>query len=489
MNSKHNTTRFTPNMGAGGIPAAESSLGETGVHDIWASVRGVLKTRLGGTKFDAWIASLELIAEVGGEILIAAESELASNRVTSNFGHLIQNAWNEQDAQKRIVSIEARGNIPSDILQLARPEEPKAEAGADVEDGAATSTGDVDDVCTLNSYLVGDSNRSAFGLVKRLVDGLPVASPVVSIVGPHGVGKSHLLKGIRDAMAPKMKDGEVLYLTSEEFMVAFVDGIKAKDTSRLREMVCKAKVLLLDDLQFITSKPGTLTEFFARLRANVQNGGVVIMSCDRSPAVLELESRMRDEILGGVVVPVVLPDLVLRKEIVRAKADAIAETDPEFVFPDAWVDLVAERLPMSGRALYGVVRNVFVSTRLGDEPLTLATVEKAIQLQLGGASIRAPKIDTIKDVVAKTYGVTKADLESPCRKRCYALPRQYAMYLSRKLTECSYPQIGGMFGRRDHTTVLFAYKKIHKQIEKDEVFAEELRQLEQQILTDPRNFR
>ena len=103
--------------------------------------------------------------------------------------------------------------------------------------------------------------------------------------------------------------------------------------------------------------------------------------------------------------------------------------------------------------------------------------------------MRAHNNDTIKDVTARAYGVSKQDLESSCRKRQFAQPRQYAMYLSRQLTKCSYPQIGRMFGDRDHTTVLFAYRKISSMVAKNEGMAEELRQLEQRILADPRNNR
>jgi len=161
----------------------------------------------------------------------------------------------------------------------------------------------------------------------------------------------------------------------------------------------------------------------------------------------------------------------------------------EFEFEEEWVDLLADRLPASGRALYGAVRNVYVGTVLAGKPVDKAAVEKAIQLQLGGTSSRPPKIDTIKDITAKAYGVTKQDLESACRKRQYAQPRQYAMYLSRHLTKCSYPQIGRMFGDRDHTTVLFAYRKVSGIVKANEAMAEELRQLEQRILADPRNNR
>jgi chromosomal replication initiator protein len=460
---------------------------------IWASARETLRRRVGDARFDAWIARLELIAEVNGEILVAAPGELEHDRVNREFIRDIQHAWALADTRGRKVRLDVRSRIEPEILALAQPalappprtpEPPPALAGTPPDPNGS------DEQQTLENFLVGESNRIAFGLARRLALGASVAANVVTIIGPHGVGKTHLLKGIEAALKASKGDGSVLYMSSEDFTVAFVEGVKRKDTSDLRTLVRRAKVVLLDDFQFICSKPGTLVEFFSHLRAIVANGGVVVLACDQTPAVLDqLDDRMRDEIQGGVTVQMDLPERSLRREIVRTKADAVSAADTEFILADEWIDLLADRLPASGRALYGAVRNVYVGTVLTGQPLTKAAVEKAIQLQLGGSPVRAPKIDTIKDVTAKAYGVTKADLESSCRKRQFAQPRQYAMYLSRQLTKCSYPQIGRMFGDRDHTTVLFAYRKISSMVAGNEGMAEELRQLEQRILADPRNNR
>lgn len=511
MINKQTTTKFSPGATGGAFAArafddaapngrralggASGGGGEPGVGSIWTEVRATLRRQLGDSRFENWIAKLELVAEVNGEILISAPGELERDRVRSNFGHLIQQAWKQSDPRRRVVSIEARERIEPEVLALAQPlaaEPPPArdllaDALSVVEEVA--SEGDQ----TLDNFLVGDSNCVAFGLARRLASGHSVAAQVVTLVGPHGVGKSHLMRGIEKALVATRGKDSVLYLSSEDFTVAFVEGVKRKDTSDLRTTMRRAKVVMLDDFQFICSKPGTLVEFFSHLRAIVANGGVVVLACDQSPSLLDqLDDRMRDEIQGGVIAQMELPERSLRREIVRAKANAIAETAPdgeEFPFEDEWVDLLADRLPASGRALYGAVRNVFVGTVLAGHAPTRAAVEKAIQLQLGGAPTRPPKIDTIKDLTAKAYGVTKQDLESSCRKRQFAQPRQYAMYLCRRLTTCSYPQIGRMFGDRDHTTVLFAFRKIAQAIQANTQLAEELRQLEQRILADPRNCR
>ncbi len=515
MINKQNTTRFSPGS-AGGAPraidlmqAGKASASADATHEqipaIWESARALLRRRLGDVKFDSWLSGLELVAEVNGEILISAASEHARARVETDFGHFIQQAWEQADRSGRRVRIEARERISNEVMALARAGQAAATAAASEEDafddtsGAFSpppggSGGSDEEAPTLENFMVGDSNRVAFGLARRLAMGAGVSANVVTIVGPHGVGKSHLLKGIEAALRTTRGEGSVLYMSSEDFTVAFVDGVKRKDTSDLRTLVRRAKVVLLDDFQFICSKPGTLVEFFSHLRAIVSNGGVVVLACDQTPALIDqLDDRMRDEIHGGVIAQMDLPERNLRREILRARVDSVAKAaaaiDTEFDLTEEWIDLLADRLPASGRALCGAVRNVYCGTVLAGKPLDRTAVEKSIQLQMGGAPSRAPRIDTIKDVTAKAYGVTKNELESACRKRQYALPRQYAMYLSRQLTKCSYPQIGRMFGDRDHTTVLFAYRKIAAMVASNEAMADELRQLEQRIMADPRNSR
>jgi chromosomal replication initiator protein len=516
MISKQSTTRFSPNGGGGASRGREPFASETGaparasapagreayagregdqIPVIWADVRAALRRRLGEVKFESWLAKLELVAEVNGEVLLSAASEHERTRVEADFGHFIQQAWDQADRDGRRVRIEARERISNDVMALARPNEVAAEEvfDAPVDEDALPAIAGEDDQ-TLENFMVGDSNRVAFGLARRLAMGASVSAHVVTIVGPHGVGKTHLLRGIEGALRAAKGEGSVLYMSSEDFLHAFIDGVKRKDTSDLRTMFRRARVVLLDDFQFICAKPGTLVEFFSHMRAIVANGGVVVLAADQTPALIDqLDERMRDEIHGGVIAQMELPERNLRREILRTRADAVsiaaAAIDSEFQLTEEWIDLLADRLPASGRALCGAVRNVYCGTVLAGKPVDRAAVEKSIQLQMGGAPSKAPRIDTIKDVTARAYGVTKAELESPCRKRQYALPRQYAMYLSRQMTKCSYPQIGRMFGDRDHTTVLFAYRKIAAMVASNESMAEELRQLEQRIMADPRNTR
>jgi chromosomal replication initiator protein len=275
-------------------------------------------------------------------------------------------------------------------------------------------------------------------------------------------------------------------MSAEDFMLTFVDGVKKKDTSAQRLKIRNADIVLLDDLQLITSREATLKEFFQHLRAVTASGGKVVLSADAAPTRLEcLDDRMRDDILGGVVVEMHRPEHEMRAEIIRSKMRIIQQDFPEFRLKEEWIEMMAERLTASGRALYGGVRNVFAGTTLANKPVTEAAVENAIRLIAGDK--RAPKIETIKDVVAKYFGITKADLDSSSRRRDFAQPRQIAMFFCRELTSCSYPLIGSKFGRRDHTTVIYACRKVAKRMKKEPDLVDQIAELKRIIMDDPRN--
>ena len=256
MINKQNTTRFSPGS-AGGAPravdltqAGRPSVSADAMQDqipaIWEMARALLRRRLGDVKFDSWLSGLELVAEVNGEILVSAASEHERARVEADYGHFIQQAWEQADRNGRRVRIEARERISNEVMALARVDNaaaaPRNEDAFDEETGefgspAGGSGGSDEEAPTLENFMVGDSNRVAFGLARRLAMGAGVSANVVTIVGPHGVGKSHLLKGIEAALRSTRGEGSVLYMSSEDFTVAFVDGVKRKDTSDLRTLV------------------------------------------------------------------------------------------------------------------------------------------------------------------------------------------------------------------------------------------------------------
>ncbi len=465
---------------------------------IWNDVRAKLRDLYGSSTFNKWMASLVFVAEVEGVATLSAESKIDRERIERDYMRNIIGVWAALDPKARPLNLVADADLCGDLKDLARRNRVHQLGGSENKESRPTelalasdqTTTDfaqgVDLTQTFDTLVEGDSNQLAANIARKVAAGIVGPVSVVLFYGAHGVGKTHLLRAIEHDCAIQNKAKSAVYMSAEDFMLTFVEGVRQKDTSTQRNRIRNADVVLLDDLQLITSRAATLKEFFQHLRAVTSNGGKVVLSADAAPTRLEsLDDRMRDDIQGGVVVEVHRPEIEMRAEIIRSKIAIIQEDFPEFELEEAWIEQMAERLTASGRALYGAVRNVFAGTVLANKPVTEAAVENAIRLIVGER--RAPKIDTIKDVVAKFYGVTKADLDAASRRRNLAQPRQIAMYFCRELTTCSYPLIGFNFGKRDHTTVIYACRKVQERMDDEPELAEEITKLQRQILDDPRN--
>ncbi|MFC7292434.1 chromosomal replication initiator protein DnaA [Hirschia litorea] len=463
---------------------------------IWGDVRSKLRDVYGASTFDKWMSSLVFVAEVDGSVILATESKLDRERIERDYMRNIIGVWTALDPKTRPVTLVADADLPVDLKTLAKANRASQETSLQSvaplsvvqsdEVEAEDFTQGVDLTQTFDTLVVGESNQLAANIARKVAAGIVGPVSVVLFYGAHGVGKTHLLRAIKHDCAVQGGKKSAVYMSAEDFMLTFVEGVRQKDTSAQRNRIRNADIVLLDDLQLITSRAATLKEFFQHLRAVIANGGKVVLSADAAPTRLEcLDDRMRDDIQGGVVVEVHRPEIEMRAEIIRSKIEIIQQDFPEFELEEAWINLMAERLTASGRALYGAVRNVFAGTVLANKPVTEAAVENAIRLIVGER--RAPKIDTIKDVVAKFYGITKADLDAASRRRNLAQPRQVAMYFCRELTTCSYPLIGFNFGKRDHTTVIYACRKVLERKEEEPDLHEELAKLQHQILDDPRN--
>ena len=499
MDHKKNRLAKPSPFDMGLAATSQNSAAEAQGPKVWAHARKVLRSELGADVFEKWIASTAFAAEVDGDVVLASTSRVERDRILRDYMRQLMRVWNSVDPRHRKVRLESLEDLPAHLQLLARENQRLAKRSEVAVDSSATTadqasqqsrdlTGDDGYAQSFETLVVGDSNELAAAVARNLVDDGAGLAPVVLFYGPHGVGKTHIMRAIERAKTQKNGEKSAVYMSAEEFMLSFVEGVKKKDTSAQRKRIRKASIVLLDDLQFIASRKGTLNEFFLHLRYVTENGGKVVLSADAAPTRLEsLDGRMRDEIQGGVVVEIHEPDAQMRADIVQSKVDLIARDCDAFSLENEWVEMIADRLPASGRALYGAVRNIFAGTILADKPITESAVEAAIRLQVGER--RAPKIDTIKDVVAKFYDVTKADLDSPVRRRNLARPRQIAMYFARKLTKCSFPQIGMNFGKRDHTTVIYGDKTVRDRIVKEPAFKEELDKLESLILNDPRNSR
>ncbi|MDX1416023.1 MAG: chromosomal replication initiator protein DnaA [Candidatus Promineifilaceae bacterium] len=312
---------------------------------------------------------------------------------------------------------------------------------------------------TFASFVVGSSNRLAHAAALSVSENPGQNYNPLFIYGGVGLGKTHLLHAIGQKCRA---DGyDVLYISSETFTNDLVQSIRNKTMADFREHYRTTDVLMIDDIQFIAGKESTQEELFHTFNELHSQGKQVVISSDRTPrAMVTLEERLQSRFEWGLMADIQLPDIETRKAILQSKA-----IDMGVEVPDDVTELIAHRVRRNIRELEGALNKVMAYAQLTGRPVDMDIVDMALS-----DLVRQPDKVTVDQVVAavcKFYQVSEEAISSSSRSRTISYPRQIAMYLARTETDASLPQIGSRLGNRDHTTVLYGYEKIAKEVERD----------------------
>ena len=319
--------------------------------------------------------------------------------------------------------------------------------------------------------MVGTSNQLAHAAMCRVADAAPGAAMSFNPLFIHagsGLGKTHLLSAVAHRIRERRPDRRVMMLTAERFMINFVMALRQRDTLAFKDQFQAVDVLLIDDFQFLQGKT-MQQEFCNAFNSLVDQRRQVIVAADVPPAQLDsIDLRMRSRLMGGLVVDIDLPDLETRRRILRSRYETMLKRDASVVIPEDVLDFVASRITGSGRELEGALNRIAAYQQFNQAAVTLdlaSLVLRDMQANPDGSRI---KIDDILKVVGRHFNVGRTDLLSPRRARSVVVPRQIGMYLAKKMTARSLPEIGRRFGGRDHSTVLHAVRKIEDQIKTDD---------------------
>jgi chromosomal replication initiator protein len=267
---------------------------------------------------------------------------------------------------------------------------------------------------------------------------------------------------------------KVLMLTAERFMYGFIHAIRQRDTLAFKDQFQNIDVLLIDDFQFLQGK-AMQQEFCHAFNSLVDSKRQIVIAADVPPAQLDtIDQRMRSRLLGGLVVDIETPDLHQRRKIVELRHMIMLQADPSALISTEVLDLIAERITGGGRELEGALNKIVAYQQFNKAPITLDLASMVLRDAAGTQDLGRIKIEDILKVVSKHFNVGRTDLLSARRAREVVMPRQIGMYLAKKLTARSLPEIGRRFGGRDHSTVLHAVRKIDGQMKGDEKLAREL---------------
>lgn len=330
---------------------------------------------------------------------------------------------------------------------------------------------------TFANYVVGSSNRLAHAAALSVSENPGETYNPLFIYGGVGLGKTHLLQAVGNKCH---QDGYVVrYISSETFTNDLIQSIRNKQMAQFRERYRTVDVLIIDDVQFIAGKESTQEELFHTFNELYSNGKQVVISSDRPPkAMATLEERLQSRFEWGLMADIQLPDLETRKAILETKAEQMG-----IYVPGEAVDYIAQHFQSSIRELEGAFNKVTAYAQLADGRIDLEMVHKALADQ-----IRRPEklsVDRVLETVCNYYHVSREDLASANREKSIAFPRQMAMYLARTETSASLPQIGSQLGNRDHSTVLYGYKKVKSLVDTNASVRREVMEIKTNLYDPP----
>jgi len=323
---------------------------------------------------------------------------------------------------------------------------------------------------TFNHFVVGHGNRFAHAASLAVAEAPAKAYNPLFLYGGVGLGKTHLMQAIGHHVVSQKPSAKILYITSETFTNELINAIRDDKTIQFRNKYRSIDVLLVDDVQFLAGKERTQEEFFHTFNTLYEANKQIVVSSDRPPKEIPtLEERLRSRFEWGLTADIQAPDFETRIAILKKKAET-----SNIAIADDILSYIGSRVVSNIRELEGALIRVVAFASLHKTEISPGVVDDALKniLAPGGQEKKNLSIELIKKGVAEHYQVNLDDLSAKIRTREIAEARQIAMYLSRVLTQASFPKIGSEFGGRDHTTVLHACEKIKGVLKKDKATVE-----------------
>ncbi|NOZ41794.1 MAG: chromosomal replication initiator protein DnaA [Alphaproteobacteria bacterium] len=463
------------------VTAAQQEGIETGMEAQWSRVLARLRTEFDDGVFNSWFKPLALVNIEDGCAVMAAPTRFMRNWLNANYADRIGQAWAAENPAISDINFivlsgfaAAAGASPPSEKSPARAPGRKPEPAAvarhrDTEFGAP-----LDPRFTFDSFVVGRSNELAYAAARRVAENKEVHFNPLFLHGGVGLGKTHLMHAIAWSNREHFPARKVVYLSAEQFMYQFVSSIRYKDTMSFKQKFRSVDLLMIDDLQFIANKQSTQEEFFHTFNALIDHRRQVVISADRSPTDMDgIEERIRSRLGWGLVADIHPTEYELRLGILQQKANK----EPEVDISLSVLEFLARKITSNVRELEGALNRMIAHATLIGREVTLEMTREVLQ-DLLRANVRRISIDEIQRRVADYFNIRLSELLSSRRARQVARPRQVAMYLAKKLTPKSLPDIGRQFGGRDHTTVMHAVKRIDELRLADNVLEEDIQHLE-----------
>lgn len=424
------------------------------IEQVLNQAKELLKEEMSQISHKTWIEPLKIASIIDNNVTLISEDSFKRDMADTKFHDLIMNTFSIILQRNCTLSI-----ICKDELQEIDEKKEEVQNFSNNNQYFGTS---LKPEYNFNTFVVGDNNRFAHAASLAVAEAPSSAYNPLFLYGGSGLGKTHLMHAIGNEVLLNNKNSKVLYVPSERFTNEFIDALKSASTEKFRQKYRNIDVLLIDDIQFIAGKKQLQEEFFHTFNTLHDFGKQIVISSDRPPRDIPLlEERLKSRFEWGLLADVSMADYETRLAILRKKAD-----EKHVIIDDEILSDIALKIDSNIRELEGVFKKLVAQSSLTNTPITMEMAEQAINVvTIQKASVIS--VEYIQEMVCKYFNITIKDLKSTQRSNDISFPRQVGMYLCRILTNESYPAIAKSFDKKDHTTVIHAYKKIEQEIKQN----------------------
>ena len=438
---------------------------------IWENASEVLREELDHDAYTTWLKPVRLARHDENGVVLSVPSIFYRNWLVNHYhDRIVQSLSAELGAEVRVlyeVQDDHADEVPgAPVERLSQAEQQRyvnIQRRVREERSSDLIQVPLNRNYSFDNFVVGESNRFAYAAAQAVADPESTVYNPLFIYGGVGLGKTHLMQAIGHQLQSFGRHFNVLYVSSEAFMNAFIDSVAQKRMSEFRNYFRNVDLLLVDDIQFFAGAEQTQTEFFHTFNALYDAGKKIVLSSDHPPKELNaLEERLRSRFEWGLIVDVQPPNLETRVAILRQKAGLLGITMP----PEATI-YIAERIRSNLRELEGALTRLEANQKLTRRPITVDLVREVLGPLLVGAEPRKITIETVQMAVCRYFNISMLEITGGSRARKFSMPRQIASYLARELTDASFPELARQFGGRDHSSIIHSHKKVQKDMATD----------------------
>ena len=444
---------------------------------IWENIQTSLEKDFGTEVYSSWLKNISLLKEYNDYLVLGVPTRFFRDWIVSRYLDkilsLLKTFKNSINRVEFKISEEHIINS-SDVIRID-----DSSKVTEIKD-SILNYNRLNPNLNFDNFVSGSSNEISLSSSKKVCEQISRYNPLY-IYGGVGLGKTHLLNAIGLELEKKTN---VMFISAERFMYHFIKSIKKNDMVNFKDFFRKSSVFIIDDIQFIRGKEGLQEEFFHTFNSLIDKSSQIIISADRAPMKLDrVQERIKSRLAGGLVVDIDSPDLDLKVKIIRKRLEDIQNQFKESTnISEEVINFIAMESKTNIRELIGVLNRVITFSRIHKKILTISDCKNILKDVFNQAKIIT--VDKIQNTVANFFNIPLAEMLSQRRSRPLARPRQIAMYLAKKMTTRSLPEIGRRFANRDHTTVIHAVKTITRLSEKDDEMKKNIDQLRSLLLEE-----